>query len=165
MYNAYEYHSLVAPSIFNSCHIGRLSDTCLSQLTSLVSFDYIAIFPPYGQVIKILGFLFSLPKLERVRTQLAPRRENRILEDSTRVLRTLYSDLWMEFEGTYFLIAKHFVENGSKSRVSEFVCLDYQHEGLWESLGHSEGIMSRYWQALGQGHWQRKDEEEIVRVS
>ena len=165
VYNTYEYHSMVAPSIFN----GRLRDTPSSPpraLTQLTTFDYIAIFPLYGQVVKVLSFLFMLPRLQRVRTQLAPKRENKILEDASRVLRTLYSDLWMEFENTYFLIATNIVQVEAKSCIRELVCLDYQQEGLWESLGHGGEIMSERWKTLGNGHWIKnqaiEEEEEEV---
>lgn len=157
---------MVAPSIFN----GRLRDTPSSPpraLTQLTTFDYIAIFPLYGQVVKVLSFLFMLPRLRRVRTQLAPKRENKILEDASRVLRTLYSDLWMEFENTYFLIATNIVQVEAKSCIRELVCLDYQQEGLWESLGHGGEIMSERWKTLGNGHWikneaiEEEEEEEV----
>jgi len=170
VYNTYEYHSMVAPSIFN----GRIRDVPTSPprtLTSLASFDYIAMFPLYGQVAKVLSFLFILPHLRSVRTQLAPKRENKILEDTSRVLRTLYSDLWMEFENTYFLIATNIVQAETKSPIAELVCLDYQQEGLWESLGHGGEIMSEHWQTLGGGHWiknkaeeEEEEEEEVVVV-
>ncbi|MCJ1243248.1 hypothetical protein MMC30_000445 [Trapelia coarctata] len=161
VYNTYEYHSMVAPSIFN----GRLRDTPSlppRTLTALKSFDYIAIFPLYGQVAKVLSFLFILPQLQRVRTQLAPKRENRILEDASRVLRTLYSDLWMEFENTYFLIATNIVQAEWRSPIDELVCLDYQQEGLWESLGHGGEVMSEHWKTLGDGHWIKNAAEEEV---
>ena len=164
VYNTYEYHSMVAPSIFD----GQLRDTPSApprQLTSLTTFDYIAIFPLYGQVAKILSFLFMLPKLQRVKTQLAPRRENRILEDTSRVLRSLYSDLWSEFETTYFLIATTIVQAEKRSSIKDFVCLDYQREGLWESLGHGGEIMSQHWRTLGNGHWEKLDLLEPAWIS
>ncbi|MCJ1413521.1 hypothetical protein MMC19_007627 [Ptychographa xylographoides] len=154
VYNTYEYHSMVQPSILN----GRLRDDSSATprlLTALRSFDYIAIFPLYGQVVKMLSYLFVLPKLQRVAVQLAPQKENKILEDQSRVLRSLYSDLWMEFENTYFLIATNIVQAETESSVNEFVCLDYQQEGLWESLGNGGAIMSEHWQIISDGHWKK----------
>jgi len=159
VYNTYEYHSMVAPSIFN----GRLRDSPTSPprtLTALATFDYIAIFPLYGQVVKVLSFLFILPRLRTITTQLAPKKENKILEDVRRVLRTLYADLWMEFENTYFMIAKEIVQAEKRSDVRELVCLDYQQEGLWESCGHGGEIMNQHWASVGRGHWIKDEAEE-----
>lgn len=159
VYSTYEYHSMVQPSILN----GRLrdyADATPRLLNSLRSFDYIAIFPLYGQVVKMLSFLFILPKLECVSMQLAPKRGNKILEDATRILRSLHSDLWMEFENTYFLIATNIVQIETASSVKEFICLDYQQKGLWESLGHGSEIMSEHWRIISDGHWTKIEDSD-----
>ena len=159
VYNTYDYHQMVAPSILNGESVSPY------QLTSLATFDYVAIFPLNGHVAKILTSLFMLPNLQRVKTQFAPTRENKILEDTSRVLRSLYSDLWLEFESTYFFITSFIVNTEKRFTIREFVCLDYQNDGLWESLDRGCEPMSQHWRTLGKGHWEKLDQlDHILRL-
>jgi hypothetical protein len=137
-YAEIDLHYRLAPSAFPTCQVGRPH----SQLSSLVSFDYIAIYPMYGQYAKVLGLLFKLPNLERIRMQLADKHRSRTDRD-------------MKLEPEYFYTAKYFVENLTKSSINEFICWDYQHEGLWEGLDHGDEKITWHWQALGPGHWRK----------
>ena len=157
VYNTYEYYSMVQPSILNDRFCQHDPDGTLQSLTSLRSFDYIAIFPLLGQVSKLQSFLKVLPDMQRVTMQLAPRKENKILEDGSRVLRSLFSDLWMEFENIFFFVALNIVHPKTDCSIRELKCLDYQQEGLGECLDRGGSIMSRHWRTIGNGHWEKID--------
>ncbi|MCJ1281282.1 hypothetical protein MMC26_000600 [Xylographa opegraphella] len=153
VYNTYQYDAMVQPSILNEfLH----TDVALRLLTSLRSFDFVAIFPLQGQLDTLLSFLFVLPNLQRVTIQLAPQKQNRILEDASRVQRSLYSDLWMELETVFFIIAVEVVHKAYGS-INELICHDYQQETLWETLRPGGNLISRHWQTIKDGHWKRID--------
>ena len=151
VYNTYQYEAMVQPSILNE-FLHR--DATLRLLTSLRSFDYVAIFPLQGQLETMLSFLFILPNLQRVTVQLAPQKQNRILEDASRVQRSLHSDLWMELETVFFLLAVDLVHK-SYCSINELICYDYQQEALRETLSRGGDLMSQHWQIIEDGHWKR----------
>ncbi|MCJ1431067.1 hypothetical protein MMC27_000417 [Xylographa pallens] len=153
VYNTYQYDAMVQPSVLSKF---LLRDATLRLLTSLCSFDYVAIFPLSGQLDTLLSFLFILPNLQRVTMQLAPQKQNRILEDASRVQRSLHSDLWMELETAFFLIAVDLVHK-SYCSINELICYDYQQEALWETLSRGGNLMSQHWQTIENGHWKRID--------
>ncbi|MCJ1379845.1 hypothetical protein MMC17_002948 [Xylographa soralifera] len=153
VYNTYQYDAMVQPSVlYKFLH----RDATLRMLMSLRSFDYVAIFPLQGQLDTLLSFLFILPNLQRVTMQLAPQKQNRILEDASRVQRSLHSDLWMELETVFFLIAVDLVHK-SYCSINELICYDYQQEALWETLSRGGNLMSKHWQTIEDGHWKRID--------
>ncbi|MCJ1321885.1 hypothetical protein MMC15_007230 [Xylographa vitiligo] len=153
VYNTYQYDAMVQPSVLNNF---VLKHSASRLLTSLRSFDYIAIFPLQGQLETLLSFLLILPNLQCVTMQLAPQKQNRILEDVSRVQRSLYSDLWMELETVFFFIAEDLVFK-SYSSINELISYDYQQEALWETLSRGGNLMSQHWQTIENGHWKRID--------
>ncbi|MCJ1401560.1 hypothetical protein MMC11_004776 [Xylographa trunciseda] len=154
VYNTYQYDAMIQPSVL---HEYLLKDSSLRLLTSLRSFDYVAIFPLIGQVVRLLHILCILPNLKRVTVQLAPQKQNKVLEDASRVQRSLYSDLWMELETVFFLIAADVVYQSDCS-INELICFDYQQESLWETLGRGGSTLSKHWRTIKDGHWKRSDD-------
>ncbi|MCJ1390519.1 hypothetical protein MMC18_003379 [Xylographa bjoerkii] len=153
VYNTYQYDAMIQPSVLNK---SLRKDATLLLLTSIRSFDYVAIFPLIRQMDELFAFLFALPSLQRVIFQLAPQKQNKVLEDASRVQRSLYSDLWMELEMVFFFIATNVVHQPDCS-INELICLDYQQEALRDILGRGGNMMSGHWRTVKDGHWKRID--------
>ena len=178
VYNTYEYYHKITPSIVN-----RLTNATktASTLSSLTSFEYIAIFPmcqhvrgtvvPRGGIALddgcgVLDLLMLFPCLEKLQLQLAPHPDDEILEDLNRLQIGSLADMWLEFDGCYDAVLGTITDlyaNAECPRISRFVSLDYSLQ-----LGDMQTTIEEHctrdlpeWYSCGNGHWQRVQENEI----
>ena len=149
-YSTYEYFLKSSPSIAPL----RFANV----MTWFTSFDYIAIFPLQNHTYQIAILFREMPKLEKLRVQLAPKPSSKILEDETRMGKALPADLWVELNKGYSLILYTIRKKSSLKRIES---LDYTMEGLRPTLDATfeERMQDRKmqgWRRCGGGCW-RKD--------
>ncbi|MCJ1254936.1 hypothetical protein MMC24_002752 [Lignoscripta atroalba] len=168
-YSTYEYYSKRPPSIADS--YGENMSILHSTGTSLTAFDYVAIFP-FGTHIRhelgrheirgVLAFVESLPNLRRLRTQLAPDPESKILEDAARMQKTVPADTWMELDSGYTMITQSISRMEQTGQLKEFVSLDYAIQGLQQSLDEQFEQVLPGWARCGDGHWRKDKTLEVT---
>lgn len=109
-------------------------------------------------MVSTCAFLCSIKSLRRLRTQLAPGVNNRIMDDSKALGKCQREDLWSEFESAYQTLSSAIRQGqlqGPFGQLNEFVALDYATLGLREMIDRSVGLEPREWHFDDQGSWRR----------
>lgn len=153
-YSTYEYFHKKTPSLLLPQQNWMFPIDMSARLTS---FDLIGVFP-FGHTASTCAFLFSMKSLRRLRTQLAPGVNNRIMDDPKALGKCQREDLWSEFEWTYQALSGTISQGqlqGQFGQFEEFVALDYAILGLREMIDRCVGFESGYWEFDDQGSWRR----------
>ncbi|RDW86514.1 F-box domain protein [Aspergillus mulundensis] len=168
-YNHYEYFLYQVPSIFHRWNAWALKHTLSggrqnhssSPLQNLTSFTYIAVFPFYNHVQRVLDAVVSMKNLQTLKIQLGPCRLDRATEVEQRGSLDP-GDPWMELATGYSLIA-HAVQNmGRKGRLEKFIACDYQMKPVRAEIEVILGEILRDgpWMHDGRGTWTKKAVDE-----
>lgn len=153
-YSTYEYFHKRTPSLLVPRDNSMFPVDLSAHLTSL---DIIAIFP-MAHALSICAFISNMKNLRRLRTQLAPSVNNRIMDDPKRLGRCQRADLWAEFEYAYQTISDAIGNGelqGEFNKLQEFVVLDWAILGLRDMILTSISLNLWKWQHDGEGSWTR----------
>lgn len=153
-YSTYEYFHLLVPSRLLPSDRSQMQRSA-ARLDKLKSFDLIGVFP-FNHMPTTCSFLSSLPKLERLRIQLAPsvNRSRDVLDYSSALGPCQPQDLWMEWEQNYTLL-NHSLRKDLFLSLTEFTVLDYSVEGLHMMIYACVGRGLLDWRHDGNGSWTR----------
>ncbi|KAL2008260.1 hypothetical protein VTN00DRAFT_8242 [Thermoascus crustaceus] len=166
-YNHYEYFLMRLPSVFErwgamtSVRLGRSGDLPepLLSFSLLTSFHYTAVFPFYNHVKTILNAVEIMTNLRSLSVQLAPGKNDKILEKEQRGSMDP-NDPWMELLTGYSLIAHTVVEMGQRWKLERFQSRDYELEALqWDLNTVAADVLTvSGWVHDGRGTWNRVKE-------
>ena len=148
VYSTYEYYTKQTPSIFRlRCfHSCVLPDLWSSTVRT---FSYVAIFPMSGHIKGIFKRLKCLHNLQSLTTRLLPHDSSSILSDPARVGRCNLSDLWMEFEESYMMIATFVQSMGEDHKLVQFRPLDYAQPNILKMIDPILGSHIQNWECYG----------------
>ncbi|KAL2222624.1 hypothetical protein M432DRAFT_11587 [Thermoascus aurantiacus ATCC 26904] len=160
-YNHYEYFLLRVPSLFEKwgamtsarLRTGDLPDP-LPSLSRLTSFRYTAVFPFYNHVRLVLNAVEMMTNLRSLSVQLAPCRNDKILEEEQRGSMDP-NDPWMEILTGYSLIAHSVMLLGQTGNLERFQACDYELDALQSDLAALAGdvLADSGWIHDGHGTW------------
>ncbi|KAL4906240.1 hypothetical protein BDW74DRAFT_151561 [Aspergillus multicolor] len=164
-YNHYEYFLYKVPSIFHRWNDwvlkhklseGRQSNSS-SPLQNLASFTYIAVFPFYNHVERVLEAVITMKNLHTLKIQLGPCQLDRATEIEQRGSLDP-SDPWMELSTGYSLIAHTVSAMGTKGCLEKFIACDYQMEPVRAEIDKILGdiLCDGPWTHDGHGTWTKK---------
>lgn len=160
-YNHYEYFRHRIPSLFDTwggegnAPPPMGSFDALAALRFLTHFRYTAVFPFYNHIRLVLDVVdMMMPNLESLTVQLAPGRNNRVIESEQRGSMDP-NDPWMELSTGYSLIAHAVRDLGAVKRLIRFQACDYDIEALRSNLSTVVGdvLPAAQWHHDGQGTW------------
>ncbi|QKX57006.1 uncharacterized protein TRUGW13939_04114 [Talaromyces rugulosus] len=158
-YNHYEYFRHRVPSIFeawgNSPRVLTQGTILQGGLANVTHFRYTAVFPFNNHIWTVLRAVRALmPSLKSLSAQLAPDRNNRVLETELRGSMDP-NDPWMELSTGFSLMAKVVRELGEKGPLEHFQVCDYDIEALRSNLSAVIGaeLAPSQWKHDGYGTW------------
>ncbi|RMJ23683.1 F-box domain protein [Aspergillus sp. HF37] len=158
-YNHYEYFHFQVPSLFNRWGLLSFGQPNVpwvairSSLDRLTSFHYVAVFPFYNHVSRVMSAVGMMNNLQSVSVQLAPSRSDNIEIEQKGSMNP--SDPWMELETGYSIIAFTIANLGNRRCLGEFAARDY--DGLRTELADVAGgpLGGAGWGHDGHGTWTR----------
>ncbi|OJJ51681.1 hypothetical protein ASPZODRAFT_448168 [Penicilliopsis zonata CBS 506.65] len=164
-YNHYEYFLLNVPSAFDrwaalssSTSLAAPQDLAAAlSLHRLTRFSYTAVFPFYNHVGLVLEVVKMMSSLRSFAVQLAPGRNDNIIEIEQRGSLDP-SDPWMELYTGYSLIAHVVRERWHKGHLRRFESRDFAIEALQEELSVIlvDVLEQDGWVHDGNGAWSKQ---------
>ena len=159
-YTRYEFFLRRPPSLLAALHFNR-SVAGDALFASLLSFDFIAIFPFYNHVDEILKCVRKMKRLTRLFVKLCPEPDSTVLHDEIEVTggHLDVNDPWNECETSWTLVAHTVVFLTMEGALQELRMDDVKVEGVRETLENSLAAkLQDYWtyQAPRSGVWKRK---------
>lgn len=160
-YHHYEYFRHRIPSLLDTWGgEGNVpppmgSFEALAALRFLTHFRYTAVFPFYNHIRLVLDVVdMMMPNLESLTVQLAPGRNNRVIEHEQRGSMDP-NDPWMELSTGYSLIAHAVRDLGAVKGLTRFQACDYDIEALRSNLSTVVGdvLPAAQWHHDGHGTW------------
>lgn len=154
-YNHYEYFHFQVPSLFNRWGLKSVGQPNVPWADRLTSFHYIAVFPFYNHVSRVMGAVGMMTNLQSLCVQLAPAQSDNFDFEQKGSMDP--SDPWMELETGYSIISYTIANRGSRCSLGEFVSRDYG--SLRSELSDVVGgpLDSAGWLHDGQGTWNKAD--------
>ncbi|KAL2004340.1 hypothetical protein VTN02DRAFT_3134 [Thermoascus thermophilus] len=163
-YDRYEYFLTRFPSVFErwgamaSVRLGRSGDLPepLLSFSLLTSFHYMAVFPYYTHVMTVLDAVETMTNLRFLSVQLAPGKNDKILEEEQRGSMDS-NDPWMEVLTGYSMIAHTVMQIGQKWKLERFQSRDYELEALKSGLDTiaADVLTVSGWVHDGHGTWNK----------
>ncbi|KAF2825623.1 hypothetical protein CC86DRAFT_33331 [Ophiobolus disseminans] len=156
-YSTYEYHLKQSPKMLYLVLI-RLARE-VQPCCNITSFSFTGVFPFVTNVTAIVRALDKIRTLKQIAFQLAPGKENNVLDDSKRMGRAQRSDFWLEWNESYKTIAVYLgdleFEDGAVFRsrdcgnaqlaqdVTAYLEVLQQRGAGWRKSSEEEGVWIR----------------------
>ena len=158
-YNHYEYFHFQVPSLFNRWGLMSFGqpdvpwEAARASLDRLTSFHYVAVFPFYNHVSRVVSAIGMMTNLQSLTVQLAPAQSDNFETELKGSMDP--SDPWMELETGYSIISFTIANQGNRGSLCKFVARDYG--SLRSELSNVVGgpMDNAGWVHDGQGTWNR----------
>ncbi|KAL2817000.1 hypothetical protein BDW59DRAFT_175625 [Aspergillus cavernicola] len=165
-YNHYEYFLYQVPSLFHRWSTLALSGALPEQphlslsLGNLSAFTYVAVFPFYNHVQRVLDAIGLMTNLRSLKVQLGPFENDRVTELEQRGSMDP-SDPWMELATGYSLIAHAVWFMGRDNCLAEFTACDYEMEAVRAEIDMilMDVLCHGPWTHNGHGTWTKRPME------
>jgi len=154
-YSTYEYHLKQSPKMLYLIllRLAKEAENCCN----IRSFSFFSVFPFSSNVTTVFWALYKVPTLKRIQLRLSPGPENDLLNSPERMGRAQASDVWLEWNESYKIIAS-FLGAYDFEDDSEFISADCEQPSLahevdeWMQLVQKRGTG---WQKMEDGRWIR----------
>jgi hypothetical protein len=163
-YSTYEYHLKQSPKMLYLILL-RLAKE-VENCCNIRSFTFFGVFPFSTNITTIIRALQKVRTLKRVKLRLSPGPENELLHTPKRMGRAQPSDLWLEWDQSYKVIAS-FLRTYDFEDGSEFISADCEEPSLAIEVNDYMQLLQKSgtgWRKIEEGRWVRNHKEDKERA-